>query len=168
MQELAGFADIKCSKICLQSWGTRRLRLVQCTTDYFWVVVCKNHRFHHKTNTGYEHRILLGETDAFAALPMLPGENHRALRQLLQGVFVQTSEGASRRSASARKLSSASAIYELELAAVCKNTMHINGTFRFRNLRTFCQPPARTPNRNSSHVRSIPELQTCQPVEPRY
>ena len=45
---------------------------MQYTTDYFWVVVCKNHRFHHKTNIGYEHRILLGETDAFAALPMLP------------------------------------------------------------------------------------------------
>jgi hypothetical protein len=36
------------------------------------VVVCKNHRFHHKGNVGYEHRILLGETDAYASLPMLP------------------------------------------------------------------------------------------------
>jgi len=45
---------------------------VQYTADYFWVVVCKNHRFHHKGNTGYEHRVLLGETDAFAPLPMLP------------------------------------------------------------------------------------------------
>lgn len=41
-------------------------------TDYFWVVVCKNHRVHHKGNTGYEHKILLGEADAFGGLPMLP------------------------------------------------------------------------------------------------
>lgn len=40
-------------------------------TDYFWVVICKNHRFHHKGNTGYEHHILLGETDAISPLPML-------------------------------------------------------------------------------------------------
>jgi hypothetical protein len=45
---------------------------VEYITDYFWVVVCKNHRFHHKGNTGYEHRVLLGETDAYASLPMLP------------------------------------------------------------------------------------------------
>lgn len=52
-------------------WGTWR-NPVEYTTDYFWVVVCKNHRVHHKGNIGYEHRILLGETDAFEALPMLP------------------------------------------------------------------------------------------------
>lgn len=40
-------------------------------TDYFWVVICKNHRFHHKGNTSYEHRIILGEADAFTPLPML-------------------------------------------------------------------------------------------------
>ena len=40
--------------------------------DYFWVVVCKNHRVHHKGNTGYEHKILVGEADAFSSLPMLP------------------------------------------------------------------------------------------------
>jgi hypothetical protein len=45
---------------------------VEYTTDYFWVVFCKNRRFHHKDNTGYEHRILLGETDAFSSHPMLP------------------------------------------------------------------------------------------------
>lgn len=45
---------------------------MQYTTDYFWVVICKNHRFHHKGNIGYEHKILLGEADAYAALPMLP------------------------------------------------------------------------------------------------
>jgi hypothetical protein len=41
------------------------------TTDYFWVVLCKNRRFHHKGNLSYEHRIVLGETDAFSPLPML-------------------------------------------------------------------------------------------------
>ncbi len=45
---------------------------MQYTTDYYWVVVCKNHRVHHKGNTGYEHHILLAETDAFRDLPMLP------------------------------------------------------------------------------------------------
>ena len=40
-------------------------------TDYYWVVICKNHRFHRKGNLGYEHHIALGETDAIAALPML-------------------------------------------------------------------------------------------------
>ncbi|HLV88458.1 MAG TPA: hypothetical protein VKV39_15845 [Candidatus Sulfotelmatobacter sp.] len=41
-------------------------------TDYYWVVSCKNRRFHHKNNTSYEHLILLGETDSFASPPMLP------------------------------------------------------------------------------------------------
>ena len=50
-------------------WGSNP---VQYTTDYFWVVVCKNRRFHHKGNIGCEHKILLGETDAYSALPMLP------------------------------------------------------------------------------------------------
>ena len=45
---------------------------VEYTTDYYWVVVCKNHRVHHKGNIGYEHKILLGESDAYATLPMLP------------------------------------------------------------------------------------------------
>jgi hypothetical protein len=44
------------------------------STDYFWIVLCKNQRFHHRENTNYEHRILLGGTDAFSALPMLPGK----------------------------------------------------------------------------------------------
>ncbi len=39
--------------------------------DYFWVVLCKNHRFHHKGNTSYAHQIALGETDAYSPLPML-------------------------------------------------------------------------------------------------
>ena len=40
-------------------------------TDYYWVVICKNHRFHRKGNLGYEHHIALGETDAISPLPML-------------------------------------------------------------------------------------------------
>ena len=44
---------------------------MEYSTDYFWVVICKNHRFHHKNNTSYEHHIVLGETDAFSPPPML-------------------------------------------------------------------------------------------------
>jgi len=39
--------------------------------DYFWVVLCKNHRFHHKGNLSYTHQIALAETDAYSPLPML-------------------------------------------------------------------------------------------------
>lgn len=39
--------------------------------DYFWVVLCKNHRFHHRGNISYLHQIALGETDAYSPLPML-------------------------------------------------------------------------------------------------
>ena len=38
---------------------------MEYVTDYFWVVVCKNHRVHHKGNTGYEHKILLGKPTFF-------------------------------------------------------------------------------------------------------
>jgi hypothetical protein len=44
---------------------------VAYSSDYYWVVICKNHRFHHKSNTSYEHRIILGEADQFTAPPML-------------------------------------------------------------------------------------------------
>jgi hypothetical protein len=44
---------------------------VEYTTDYFWVVICKNRRFHHKGNTSYEHQIPLAEADAFSPPPML-------------------------------------------------------------------------------------------------
>lgn len=37
--------------------------------DYCWVVVCKNHRFHHHPNTFNVHRIPLGITDAYAMRP---------------------------------------------------------------------------------------------------
>ena len=45
--------------------------MVEYSVDYFWVVICKNRRFHHKGNTSYEHRIALGETDPFSPQPML-------------------------------------------------------------------------------------------------
>jgi hypothetical protein len=44
---------------------------MEYVTDYFWVVICKNHRFHRKGNTSHEHHIPLSETDAFSSLPML-------------------------------------------------------------------------------------------------
>ena len=44
---------------------------MQYTTDYYWVVICKNRRFHHRGNVGYDHPIKLGETDAYGPLPML-------------------------------------------------------------------------------------------------
>ena len=55
-----------------ESWGTWRQHPVEYVTDYYWLVVCKNHRFHHKGNIGYEHKILLGEADAFGGPPTLP------------------------------------------------------------------------------------------------
>ena len=44
------------------------------TPDYFWVVVCKNHRFHRAKSTLYRygHRIQLGETDSYSSPPTLP------------------------------------------------------------------------------------------------
>jgi hypothetical protein len=41
---------------------------------YFWVVLCKNHRFHHKGNHSYAHEIALGETDARSPRPLLTQE----------------------------------------------------------------------------------------------
>ena len=37
-------------------------------TDYFWVVISKNSRFHHKGNTSYQHHIPLAEADTFSHL----------------------------------------------------------------------------------------------------
>jgi hypothetical protein len=42
------------------------------TRPYFWVVTCKNQRFHHKENVNYRHHILLGENDSYTSLPRLP------------------------------------------------------------------------------------------------
>ena len=43
-------------------------------TQYYWVVLCKNRRFHHKGNLSYEHRIVLGEADAFSPPPLVDGQ----------------------------------------------------------------------------------------------
>lgn len=44
------------------------------TDQYFWVVLCKNHRFHKQQNLFFAHKIPLGETDAFMPPPELIGD----------------------------------------------------------------------------------------------
>lgn len=44
------------------------------TGQYFWVVLCKNHRFHKRQNLFFAHKIPLAETDAFLPPPALSGE----------------------------------------------------------------------------------------------
>jgi hypothetical protein len=41
---------------------------------YYWVVVCKNHRFHNQQNQFFGHKIPLGETDAYTSVPVLDGQ----------------------------------------------------------------------------------------------
>jgi len=43
------------------------------TSEYCWVVICKNHKFHHQKNHLFGHRIPLGVTDAFTPRPALTG-----------------------------------------------------------------------------------------------
>lgn len=43
------------------------------TSQYCWIVLCKNHRFHNRQNLFSGHRIPLGETDAFMPPPALNG-----------------------------------------------------------------------------------------------
>jgi len=38
--------------------------------NYYWVVICKNTKFHQDTNLMFGHKIPLGETDAFESLPV--------------------------------------------------------------------------------------------------
>ena len=40
-------------------------------SQYVWVVICKNHKFHKRQNLFFGHKIPLGETDAFQPLPVL-------------------------------------------------------------------------------------------------
>jgi len=40
-------------------------------SEYFWVVLCKNHLYHNLRNRSAGHAILLGETDAFSPPPPL-------------------------------------------------------------------------------------------------
>ena len=42
-------------------------------SQYVWVVVCKNHRFHVRQNLFFGHKIPLGETDAVLPPPNLEG-----------------------------------------------------------------------------------------------
>jgi hypothetical protein len=42
-------------------------------SPYVWAVLCKNHRFHHRSNTLFDHKIPLGETDAYSPPPTLDG-----------------------------------------------------------------------------------------------
>jgi hypothetical protein len=42
-------------------------------TDYYWIVLCKNHGFHRRQNLFSPHKIALGETDAYACPPYLGG-----------------------------------------------------------------------------------------------
>ena len=41
------------------------------TKEYFWVVRCKNDRFHNRENLFFGHRIPLAETDTIAPPPAL-------------------------------------------------------------------------------------------------
>lgn len=41
--------------------------------EYFWVVLCKNHRYHKQQNLFFGHKIPLAETDAFLPPPELNG-----------------------------------------------------------------------------------------------
>jgi hypothetical protein len=38
--------------------------------QYFWVVICKNRHFHEHQTNWLEHKILLGETDAYSEMPI--------------------------------------------------------------------------------------------------
>lgn len=42
-------------------------------SPYVWVVVCKNHRFHHRNNLFFGHKIPLGETDGISPPPVSDG-----------------------------------------------------------------------------------------------
>jgi len=42
-------------------------------SNYCWVVICKNKRFHRQTNIMFGHRIPLGETDALSPPPAFSG-----------------------------------------------------------------------------------------------
>lgn len=42
-------------------------------SQYFWIVLCKNHKFHRDQNLLFDHRIPLAETDPFETPPDLDG-----------------------------------------------------------------------------------------------
>lgn len=41
--------------------------------QYYWAVLCKNHKFHKRQNLFFSHKIPLAETDAFVPPPDLGG-----------------------------------------------------------------------------------------------
>jgi hypothetical protein len=43
-------------------------------SGYFWIVLCKNHKFHRSHNILFEHRIPLAETDPYQTPPELAGD----------------------------------------------------------------------------------------------
>ena len=44
------------------------------TGQYFWAVLCKNHRFHKQQNLFFAHKIPLAETDPYLPPPTFKGE----------------------------------------------------------------------------------------------
>ena len=42
-------------------------------SQYCWIVICKNHKFHRQQNLFSGHRIALGETDAITPHPPVDG-----------------------------------------------------------------------------------------------
>ena len=42
-------------------------------SEYFWVVLCKNHRYHKQQNLFFGHKIPLAETNAFLSPPLING-----------------------------------------------------------------------------------------------
>jgi hypothetical protein len=57
--------------------------------QYFWAVLCKNHRFHKQQNLFFAHKIPLAETDAFLPPPALSGPSEGPLRRLRPGVLLR-------------------------------------------------------------------------------
>jgi len=51
----------------MTSWSSRD------QSAYYWVVICKNARFHRHANTMFGHKIPLGETDAVMVPPAISG-----------------------------------------------------------------------------------------------
>lgn len=41
--------------------------------QYYWAVLCKNHRFHRQQNLFFAHKIPLAETDAYLPPPPISG-----------------------------------------------------------------------------------------------
>lgn len=44
------------------------------SSQYCWVVICKNKKFHRHDNLFFGHKIPLGETDALESPPLVGGE----------------------------------------------------------------------------------------------